>query len=68
MNETIEVLYDGQVFKPNQPLTLQPNRIYTIKVVEQIDTVLKHKKYPFPTFNLDIDQQYLSRDKMYELD
>jgi predicted DNA-binding antitoxin AbrB/MazE fold protein len=68
MNETIEVLYDGQVFKPNQPLNLQPNQIYTIKVVEQMDTVLKNKKYPFPTFNLDIDRQYLSRDKMYELD
>ncbi len=68
MNETIEVLYDGKVFKPSQPLTLQPNQIYTIKVVKPIDADLKHQKYSFPTFNLDIDRQYLSRDKMYELD
>jgi predicted DNA-binding antitoxin AbrB/MazE fold protein len=68
MNEAIEVLYDGKVFKPDRPLTLQPNQRYKIEVVEQIDTVLTHEKYPFPTFNLDIDRQYLSRDKMYELD
>ena len=33
-----------------------------------MDTVLVEGKYPFPVFSLEMDEQYLSRENMYELD
>ncbi len=45
--------------------------LYRIKEQHQsnnTDTVLIEGKHPFPVFSLDMDEQYLSREKMYELD
>ncbi|URD52745.1 antitoxin family protein [Chroococcidiopsis sp. CCNUC1] len=40
MSETITVVFDGQVFRPDSPPNLEPNTRYTI-TVESVEPVVK---------------------------
>jgi len=40
MSETITVVFDGQVFRPDSPPNLEPNTRYTIKI-EAVEPVAK---------------------------
>jgi hypothetical protein len=55
----------GQSIILIQPL---PENIQDGDEVEVSLCVVPQKKYPFPTFNLEIKDEYLKREKIYESD
>lgn len=44
MSETIIVVFDGQVFRPDSPPNLEPNTRYTIKI-ESVEPVAKENAW-----------------------
>jgi hypothetical protein len=38
MNQTITAIFDGQVFRPETPLNLEPNQRYTITITSETTT------------------------------
>jgi len=43
-----------------------PKHISDGETVDVVITPVKTRKYPFPTFNLALKEEYLQREKMYE--
>ena len=39
MTRTLEVLYDGVVFRPETPLDLEPNKRYTISIEGELKAI-----------------------------
>jgi hypothetical protein len=45
-----------------------PNNLENGDEVEITIVEIQKKRYPFPTFNLGVKDQYLNREKIYEQD
>ena len=39
MNETLTVIFDGQVLRPDTPLNLEPNKRYIITIQSTVESV-----------------------------
>ncbi|MBE9233081.1 MULTISPECIES: hypothetical protein [Nostocales] len=55
----------------NQTIILQDSLPDTLQNGDEVEIVIipiKKRKYHFPTFKLDIKEEYLDREKIYEQD
>ncbi|QSJ16481.1 hypothetical protein JYQ62_32975 [Nostoc sp. UHCC 0702] len=41
MNETLTVIFDGQVLRPDTPLNLEPNKRYIITIQSTVEPVIE---------------------------
>jgi hypothetical protein len=45
-----------------------PDNLHDGDEIEITITEIKKKNYPFPTFDLGVNEQYLNREKIYDQD